>query len=737
MVFANSNTAYDTILVAEGVYHPLYNLNLETDSVLKTFHVGRSNLAILGGYATGGATRNVTQYRTILDGNIGNPNDSADNVTSVVSIAPESPSGQPINYIEKVVLDGFEIRNGYSLSASAVRNPNYGLSAQFGTTIQTALAEVSVTNCKIYNNHGESSIFELNVGAIIKFNNNEVYDNTVNSGRLISFIIALDVEIVNNNFYNNKTNEGVQSLQVSGVSKAFIANNTFKNNTPSTNSSSNIAIRFIALDTLIYQNNILEGSDSTFSTFGMDNVRRSYIGNNQFYNNKYTMYLIVLMSDTVTFVNNLIHNNTPIDTSLSKLIGFSSKEMNFLNNTIANEKTYNIFEYVLVDTSLLKAKNNIIFGCTIYDPNQLIANSPINFKNSYIQNSIDTSNGNLNGTVDPMFVHPSNNYQTTNFKLMNCSPLIDNGDTTGISHLLGAQDLALMNRYKNTVDIGAYEYQNEVINPNYIATATVTDASTNALPLIQLSCEEDGWTYYAHPTNTDSIVFAISWNNNSSFVRQSTQVYVEVDNSVVVKTNATNDSATTHLPRRWFIDYNGTAPTEPIDIRFFFATDDSIKVANDAINNNRQVNSPITWVGLETHFDPQNVFTYNSINNNNYQSLTGVVNQINGIQYIEFSQVEKWISGTGFIKSVNGDVSIANIGNDIATVYPNPATNTLYIQSKVNGSISIKNIQGATIWNSTKTQTLEALDIQHLHAGMYLLELIGEHGTVQVKFIKQ
>lgn len=86
LVLANSNTAYDTILVAEGIYHPLNNLNLETDPVLKTFHVGRSNLAILGGYVTGGATRNITQYRTILDGNIGNLNDSADNVTSVVSI---------------------------------------------------------------------------------------------------------------------------------------------------------------------------------------------------------------------------------------------------------------------------------------------------------------------------------------------------------------------------------------------------------------------------------------------------------------------------------------------------------------------------------------------------------------------------------------------------------------------------------------------------------------------------
>src|SRR5690606_8616993 len=66
----------------------------------------RGGLKLLGGYPTGGGTRDVLANRVYLDGNINNPADSTDNSYHVVVIAGLDAGA------DSVLVDGFFIRNG-------------------------------------------------------------------------------------------------------------------------------------------------------------------------------------------------------------------------------------------------------------------------------------------------------------------------------------------------------------------------------------------------------------------------------------------------------------------------------------------------------------------------------------------------------------------------------------------------------------------------------------------------
>jgi len=90
----------DEIWVAQGIYYP-------TDSSDRTIHFGmRSDVAVYGGFAGTEDQLNQRDYlnnRTILSGNIGDPDLSSDNSFNVV---------RAFNIEVKAILDGFLIREG-------------------------------------------------------------------------------------------------------------------------------------------------------------------------------------------------------------------------------------------------------------------------------------------------------------------------------------------------------------------------------------------------------------------------------------------------------------------------------------------------------------------------------------------------------------------------------------------------------------------------------------------------
>ena len=94
----------------------------------------------------------------------------------------------------------------------------------------------------------------------------------------------------------------------------------------------------------------------------------------------------------------------------------------------------------------------------------------------------------------------------------------------------------------------------------------------------------------------------------------------------------------------------------------------------------------------------------------------------------------------------NANADIINTGIDvsnanIATVYPNPATNQLFVQlnNQTAQSISIKNTLGQTMVqkNVDANQTTSAINIAQLPAGLYFVQINTKQGSIMQHFVKQ
>ena len=78
---------------------------------------------------------------------------------------------------------------------------------------------------------------------------------------------------------------------------------------------------------------------------------------------------------------------------------------------------------------------------------------------------------------------------------------------------------------------------------------------------------------------------------------------------------------------------------------------------------------------------------------------------------------------------------------NIATVYPNPATNQLFVQlnNQTAQSIGIKNTLGQTMVqkNVDANQTTSAINIAQLPAGLYFVQINTKQGSIMQHFVKQ
>ncbi len=96
-------TNADTILVAKGTYYP------SGSNRTASFNLPDSTV-LLGGYPSGGGTRNWNVNLSILSGDIGTPNDTVDNSYTVLYFD---------SMVNHVVLDGFIIEGGHANGAAA------------------------------------------------------------------------------------------------------------------------------------------------------------------------------------------------------------------------------------------------------------------------------------------------------------------------------------------------------------------------------------------------------------------------------------------------------------------------------------------------------------------------------------------------------------------------------------------------------------------------------------------
>jgi surface protein len=140
---AKTNTAIKEVHIAKGTYYPTGDKDLlYSDSA---FVLTRPGLKILGGYANGGAGHDINAYPTILSGDLGLADDSADNANNVLIIRDVAGT------VDSLIVDGLTIANGNAIfDFNDFDNVNYA----GGICLNHVFANTVLRNCIIRNNYG-------------------------------------------------------------------------------------------------------------------------------------------------------------------------------------------------------------------------------------------------------------------------------------------------------------------------------------------------------------------------------------------------------------------------------------------------------------------------------------------------------------------------------------------------------------------------------------------------------
>lgn len=179
------------INVAEGTYYPEYSAAFSTTSAYprnRSFTFRRGGLELLGGYPSGGGTRNTTLHPTILSGNIGDPAVATDNAFHVMitygSVVDQTfkfdgftiTNGNVNSSTTSTVVGGGSVQNdegggwNNTLGSPAVSNVIIsGNSGFIGTGFYNELGNPSLTNIVISGNNGDygSGIYNRDGNAVL------------------------------------------------------------------------------------------------------------------------------------------------------------------------------------------------------------------------------------------------------------------------------------------------------------------------------------------------------------------------------------------------------------------------------------------------------------------------------------------------------------------------------------------------------------------------------------------
>ena len=82
-------------------------------------------------------------------------------------------------------------------------------------------------------------------------------------------------------------------------------------------------------------------------------------------------------------------------------------------------------------------------------------------------------------------------------------------------------------------------------------------------------------------------------------------------------------------------------------------------------------------------------------------------------------------------------VGVEDTSNDIISIYPNPATNYIYVNTEVNAQIDIFNIDGQLVKSINISSSKEPINIQDLTAGNYLVRITTEKEVLSSRLIKK
>lgn len=768
---AHNNLSIDSILVAQGTYIPEYATPpTDAQTVLydqdKTFYIVRDNIKVLGGYPTGGGTRNAELHTTTLSGRL-NANDSA---FSVLTIIGSSRNSLPLVYV-----DGFTITGGRGIYQGITTVAGYDLPGgstfyrRHGCGIQVDDSSPNLSNLIITGNRGHRA-----GGAHIQFA----------AAKLSNLIITNNVSNDNGGLLLNDFYGSIDQLTISsntgGATGVFSASfcNFIANNLKVIGNTSGIT-------GIIYQ----YGSTSTYNNLVVTGNR---IGNHP------------IIDFASSRSNNISINNATIAgnyTLATNLISHS-------NNT-GNTYTYN--------------------NCNIYGNSVGIASSPnVTMTNSNIQRDyIGTNITNVNPLFINPKIPADAPTINGDYRLNYCSPLLNVGDNSLLHSNQTSDAQGLTRNIGGLVDVGAYEKQSNLANFNN--NVSLSNATSNNIPFIA-TCEEGGFTYYVNPNNVDSIAFGINWGANNAAAKAAAKVYINVNTSSHLATNNTDEAivisprywnvdignANLQSPvtvRFYFSETDTTMMRSAInganvgassDLVWFKTTNvayhDNL-VTSNAINNGGIIKLPATYgvVGnlkyaefsninsfsggtammatLDNEILPLTLLSFQAIANTNrtttlkwntaqerdVKSIT-VERSVNGTdwetvtevapkggienvyQIIDFTPLKGMNMYRLQIQDLDASVSYSPIETvhfdiDKATLhlYPNPTSGIVNIEGlQGDESIAIMDMFGKISSVTLSAKEKPSLDLGHLPSGAYMIRITNSFGhVVYLKIVKQ
>lgn len=395
---AHSNSLIDTILVAQGTYRPGVNIGVQPRD--KAFLFTRDGLAVLGGYPTGGGSRDIVNFPTILSGDIGTLNNAGDNAYHV--LVAINAAATPLS--SSLVIDGFIVTQGNADEQSALNTYGEYIARSNGAGLMTFNTDVTIANCTFDDNHAVygGAIFAQNSNALISTCTIKNNSAELNGGGIDN--VNSGLTITGCSFKNNQADVGGAIATHSGTGQTVV-------------------------NSIFAGNSCINWGGATF--------------NNDF---SITSYVNCLFFGNKASAGGAIYN-------------FDNSSPTFTNCTFSG----NAGDGVMVNylNSNPQINNSIIYGNS---SNIItLGNSNYTLSHSLVQGATSTANGNLNGnTTNPLFVaapsHSTAPFSTGgDYQLQLGSPCINSGNNAYVPAGVDV-DLNGNPRIDNgTVDMGAYE----------------------------------------------------------------------------------------------------------------------------------------------------------------------------------------------------------------------------------------------------------------------------------------
>lgn len=474
----------NVVWVAKGTYEPING---------EIYFKMRDSIQILGGFDnTGNPTlqdRDINLHETILTSSGG----------SVIG-----------NYLyanrflsNTAILDGFTL-----LKNNLITTPTSGTIDSYSNAVYKNITFKNFDYTGSYGREDSSNTF---INCIY------IDNNTYNAGAGPAFLHSSKATFEGCTFTNNDNFGGV--IQAKVLSEITVKNCIFNQNQLNSGGASVIALwsSKFNIDSCIFSNNLGSAIQATRDIV-QNPTQDSYgdISNSTFRNNS-NVALWIAMNDTNTKIsvsNCLFYNN---DSRGAVFIG-GIGNVYFTNCTL----TKNYRRRTGGGGAFIGSGNVYFRNCILYDNaaqyyylneiHHYPPNANVNFQNSIVKGSGGSFNWNTqyfgndlggNLDIDPKF----NDVEANDFSLAACSPAINAGsnsfyganltpDLSGVNN-----DIAGNNRFTNTVDMGAFEFNGSPHSPttyyvNALATGTNDGTSwQNAFVKIEnalsKACEDD------------------------------------------------------------------------------------------------------------------------------------------------------------------------------------------------------------------------------------------------------